>query len=479
MDGTGVDGHGHDYGRDFEQGYGNDFGNDFEHDRPRADLAIHGTILTHGVETYGTVVVRDGRIASVASDSNGPGANGRAPIDAVETIQLRNDEILIPGIVDTHVHINEPGRTAWEGFACATRAAAAGGVTTILDMPLNSVPPTLTVEALRSKRSCALHESYVQVGFWGGVDASNLGRLRELWDAGVFGFKCFLSPSGVDEYGSLSYEELERAMREIASFGGLLVCHAEDPDDLMRYDGHVDASYRSFEASRPAECEANAVRKIVRLVARTGCRTHILHVSSGLSVDVLRRAKAEGLPVSAETCPHYLTLDCDHIPDNATAFKCCPPIRDLHEQDALWAGLADGTLDGVVTDHSPASADMKAGTLATAWGGVSSLQVGFRAVLTGAMRRGLSLADVVRWMSCNTARLVGLDDRGDITPVLRTDLAIIRPYERFVVDATALESRNPICACDGMTLNGVVTRTFVAGRDALSGVREGNLIVRP
>lgn len=172
-------------------------------------------------------------------------------------------------------------------------------------------------------------------------------------------------------------------------------------------------------------------------------------------------------------------LDCDHIPDNATAFKCCPPIRDLHEQDALWAGLADGTLDGVVTDHSPASADMKAGTLATAWGGVSSLQVGFRAVLTGAMRRGLSLADVVRWMSCNTARLVGLDDRGDITPVLRADLAIIRPYERFVVDATALESRNPICACDGMTLNGVVTRTFVAGRDALSGVREGNLIVRP
>lgn len=165
MDGTGVDGHGHDYGRDFEQGYGNDFGNDFEHDRPRADLAIHGTILTHGVETYGTVVVRDGRIASVASDSNGPGANGRAPIDAVETIQLRNDEILIPGIVDTHVHINEPGRTAWEGFACATRAAAAGGMTTILDMPLNSVPPTLTVEALRSKRSCALHESYVQVGF--------------------------------------------------------------------------------------------------------------------------------------------------------------------------------------------------------------------------------------------------------------------------------------------------------------------------
>lgn len=180
-------------------------------------------------------------------------------------------------------------------------------------------------------------------------------------------------------------------------------------------------------ASRPAECEANAVRKIVRLVARTGCRTHILHVSSGLSVDVLRRAKAEGLPVSAETCPHYLTLDCDHIPDNATAVKCCPPIRDLHEQDALWAGLADGTLDCVATGHSPADAGMKAGTFATAWGGVSSLQVGFRTVLTGALKRGFASSDVVRWMSRNTARLAGLDDRGEIAPGLRADLAIVRP----------------------------------------------------
>lgn len=215
----------------------------------------------------------------VSHHSNGPGANGRAPIDAVETIQLRNDEILIPDIVDTHVHINEPGRTAWEGFACATRAA---------------------------------------------------------------------------------------------------------------------------------ECEANAVRKIVRLVARTSCRTHILHVSSGLTVDSLRQAKAEGLPVSAETCPHYLTLDCDHIPDNATEFKCCPPIRDLREQDALWEGLADGTLDCVVTDHSPADAGMKAGTFATAWGGVSSLQVGFRTVLTGALKRGFALSDVVRWMPRTPHVLQGL-----------------------------------------------------------------------
>ena len=244
---------------------------------------------------------------------------------------------------------------------------------------------------------------------------------------------------------------------------------------------HIGRIRHRRNGAKPAKWATNAATKspTVANTVERGIAPGRMRGERGAQDRTLRRAKAEGLPVSAETCPHYLTLDCDHIPDNATAVKCCPPIRDLHEQDALWAGLADGTLDGVVTDHSPASADMKAGTLATAWGGVSSLQVGFRAVLTGAMRRGLSLADVVRWMSCNTARLVGLDDRGDITPVLRADLAIIRPYERFVVDATALESRNPICACDGMTLNGVVTRTFVAGRDALSGVREGNLIVRP
>lgn len=435
-----------------------------------ADLAIRGRILAHGVETRGAVAVRDGSIMAVRDDAD-------APIEATETLRLADDEVLIPGIVDTHVHINEPGRTEWEGFECATQAAAAGGVTTVLDMPLNSNPPTLSVDALRIKRSCALHKAHVQLGFWGGVDESNLGHLKELWDAGVFGFKCFLSPSGVDEYGSLPYDKLEQAMREVASFGGRLICHAEDPHDLAEHAGEVGSSYRSFADSRPAECEADAVRNVVRLVARTGCRTHILHVSSGLTVDVIRQAKAEGLPITAETCPHYLTLDCDHIPDNDTAFKCCPPIRDLNEQDALWRGLVDGTLDFIATDHSPADAKMKSGTLATAWGGVSSLQVGFRAALTEAMRRGLGLADAVRWMSENTARFAGFTDRGGIAPGKRADLVVIRPDERFVVHAAELKSRNPISAFDGMTLNGVITRTFVGGADAQA--RQDNLIVRP
>lgn len=266
-------------------------------------------------------------------------------------------------------------------------------------------------------------------------------------------------------------------MREIASFGGQLICHAEDSRGLAEHAGSVGSSYRSFADSRPAECEADAVRNVMRLVARTGCRTHILHVSSGLTVDVIRQAKAEGLPVSAETCPHYLTLDCDHIPDNATAFKCCPPIRDSHEQDALWRGLVDGTLDFIATDHSPADAKMKSGTLATAWGGVSSLQIGFRAVLTSALQRGLGLADVIRWMSQNTARFAGFTDRGVIAPGKRADLVVIRPNERFTVDATTLKSRNPISAFDGMTLNGVITHTFVGGAD--TEAREDNIITRP
>lgn len=443
---------------------------DMDCDGTPADLAIHGNILLRDRQTQGTVVVRNGHIAEVSE-------NPDLTPNAREDIRLTPEEVLIPGIVDTHVHINEPGRTEWEGFECATSAAAAGGVTTVLDMPLNSNPPTLTVEALQLKRSCALNKAHVQLGFWGGVDESNLGHLKELWDAGVFGFKCFLSPSGVDEYGSLPYGRLEEAMREIASFDGQLICHAEDPHELAEHAGEVGHTYRSFAQSRPAECEANAVRNVVRLVELTGCRTHILHVSSGLTVNVLREAKSKGLPISAETCPHYLTLDCDHIPDDATAFKCCPPIRDLHEQDALWQGLADGTLDFVATDHSPADAKMKAGPLATAWGGVSSLQVGFRAVLTKASEKGIGMTDVIRWMSYNTAQFARLHDRGEIAPGKRADMAIIRPGERFTVDASTLESRNPISAFDGMVLNGVITRTFVSGKG--TEAVQGNLIARP
>lgn len=466
------------------------------------DLAITGAMLLGGVIVEGTVLVDDGRITSVTRgrrDGNAEGAGNAGNIAdegasdgrgaaARRTITLAEDQVLIPGIVDTHVHINEPGRTEWEGFDHATRAAAAGGVTTVLDMPLNSNPPTLSVDALNVKRSCAERKAHTQLGFWGGVDETNLGTgmLRRLWDEGVFGFKCFLSPSGVDEYGSLAYPKLKAAMREIASFGGQLIIHAEDPAELAACAGRttVTDSYRSFAESRPAACEAHAVAQVARLVEETGCRTHLLHISCGASVDVLRDAKAKGLPITAETCPHYLTIDCDHIPDGDTAFKCCPPIRDLDEQDALWEGLVDGTLDFIATDHSPATAAMKAGGLAKAWGGVSSLQVGFRAVLTEAKRRGLGLADAVRWMSANTARFAGFHDRGAIAPGRRADLVVIRPDASFTVHADELLSRNPISAFDGRVLDGVIDRTMIGGKTVHAddfGVagNPANLIRRP
>ena len=434
------------------------------------DLVIRGSVLANGVMTQGAVSVAEGRISGVYDDpevtiSDGEATNSPSTARPTSEWRLEDDEVLIPGIVDTHVHINEPGRTDWEGFDHATRAAALGGVTTVIDMPLNSNPPTLSVEALELKRAAAADKAYTQLGFWGGVDASNLGGLEPLWRAGVFGFKCFLSPSGVDEYGSLTYDQLRDAMSQIASFGGQLIIHAEDPHELAAHAGHVGQSYRSFVESRPGSSEATAVARVVDLVAETGCRTHILHVSSGETLEPIRAAKHDGLPLSAETCPHYLTLDCDHIPDGNTAFKCCPPIRDIHEQDKLWQALVDGTLDLVVTDHSPTTAAMKSGPLATAWGGVSSLQVGFRAVLTAARRRGLGLADVVRWMSLNTAQFAGLDDRGSISTGKRADLVVLKPDESFTVHADQLASRNPISAFDGMNLDGVVVRTLIGGKE--------------
>ncbi|KFJ03640.1 allantoinase AllB [Bifidobacterium subtile] len=440
------------------------------------DLIIRGRVLAQGSIAPRVVAVSDGIIAKVWDDPQEATAVAAAA-SAAQTIDLADEAVLIPGIVDTHVHINEPGRTEWEGFDYATRAAAAGGVTTVIDMPLNSNPPTMTVEALNIKLDAARNKAYTELGFWGGVDSSNIGHLKPLWDAGVFGFKCFLSPSGVDEYGSLRYDQVRTVMEEIKSFGGTLIIHSEDPDELTAHAGHIDQTYRSFVDSRPGSSEADAVAQIAKLVAETGCRTHILHVSSGQTVGVIADAKKSGLPLSAETCPHYLTLDCNHIPDGDTAFKCCPPIRDKHEQDQLWQGLADGVLDIVVTDHSPTTAQMKSGPLATAWGGVSSLQVGFRAVLTEAKRRGFALPDVVRWMSAGSAQFVGLNDRGEIAPGKRADLVVLRPDESFTVHASELLSRNPISAFDGATLDGIVGRVLIGGVEPAA--RPSNLITRP
>lgn len=375
------------------------------------------------------------------------------------------DDVLLPGLVDTHVHVNDPGRTEWEGFWTATRAAAAGGITTLVDMPLNSLPPTTTVEHLRTKQKVAADKAHIDVGFWGGALPDNVKDLRPLHEAGVFGFKAFLSPSGVDEFPHLDQDRLARSLAEIASFGGLLIVHAEDPHHLDAAPRHRGPKYADFLASRPRDAEDTAIANLIAQTKRLDARVHVLHLSSSDALPLIAEAKAEGVRITVETCPHYLTLTAKEVPDGASEFKCCPPIREAANQDLLWQALADGTIDCVVTDHSPSTADLKTDDFATAWGGISGLQLSLAAVWTQARRRGHGLEDVVRWMSSRTAQLVGLDARkGAIEAGRDADFAVLAPDETFTVDPAALQHRNHVTAYAGRTLYGVVRSTWLRGR---------------
>jgi allantoinase len=399
---------------------------------------------------------------------------GATPSDPPEVVEL-GDKVVLPGVVDTHVHVNEPGRTEWEGFASATRAAALGGVTTIVDMPLNSLPPTTTVQALEVKRAAAeavraRGELQCDVGFWGGAVPGNEGDLEALWDAGVFGFKCFLADSGVPEFPPLGPDELLDAMDRIARFGGLLIVHAEDPAALAAAPHDGSRAYADFLLSRPHEAETAAIAGLLDAVRETGTRTHVLHLSSARALDLIARAKEEGLPVTAETCHHYLVLDAEHIPDGDAAFKCCPPIRDRGNQDALWDGLRAGIIDCVVSDHSPATVEEKTrgdGDLQAAWGGISGLQAGFVALADAARRRGVPLADVSRWTSASTAALVGLDrgprPKGVIAEGGAADLIVYDPEATTTFRAAEMAHRNKISAYDGLTVTGAVVESTSRG----------------
>ena len=410
------------------------------------------------------VLIRDGRIERIA-------AHGSLAVDDDHLTDL-GDTALLPGLVDTHVHVNEPGRTEWEGFATATRAAAAGGVTTVVDMPLNSVPPTTTVDGLDTKWKTAEGQAWVDLGFWGGAVPGNTAELEPLHRAGVFGFKSFLAPSGVEEFPHLEQADLESALTEQARIGALAIIHAEDPAVLAAAPQRPGVHYRDFLASRPAAAETAAVARLLDTAARTGARVHILHVSSAAVLPLLRRARAEGVRVTAETCPHYLTLAAEQVPDGDTAFKCCPPIRDEANRDALWEALAAGEFVAVVSDHSPSTPDLKllerfggSGDFAAAWGGIASLQLGLPAVWTEARRRGHGLADVVRWMSAGPAALVGLTGtKGAVAVGNDADLVAFDPDADFAVRAEALHHRNPVTPYAGRTLTGAVRTTWLRGR---------------
>lgn len=417
------------------------------------------------------VGVRHGKIVEV--QTLGAGLQG----DRV--VEVPQDQVLLPGLVDTHVHVNEPGRTEWEGFASATRAAAAGGVTTIIDMPLNSIPPTVTVEALDIKRQVAGPKAFVNVGFWGGAIPGHLLDMRPLLDAGVFGFKCFLLHSGVDEFPSLTADEMQQVMEELEPVDGLLIVHAEDAHIIDSAPQAHGQHYSDFLASRPRDAEDRAIADVIERAKRTGARAHILHLSNADSLERVRQAKADGVRLTVETCPHYLTLVAEEVPDGATAFKCCPPIREESNRDALWAGLLDGTIDIIVSDHSPATAEVKGvdhGDFGEAWGGVASLQLGLPLVWSEARSRGLSLEQVLGWMSAKTSAFAGLESKGKIAVGADADLSLFAPEQNFVVDAKALRHKNPVSPYDGRELFGVVHSTLVAGREVDFETPTGQLL---
>ena len=425
----------------------------------RYDLVIRGQrVLTSAGISPREVGVRDGRIVALQPLGNN--------LDGAEVIELADDETLIPGLVDTHVHVNEPGRTEWEGFASATRAAAAGGVTTIVDMPLNSIPATVDVEALNIKRDVAQGQTHVDVGFWGGAIPGNTAELRGLHDAGVFGFKCFLLHSGVDEFPPLDADEMEKDMRELATFDSVMIVHAEDSRAIDRAPSPEGDDYGKFLASRPRGAENLAIAEVIERARWTGARAHILHLSSSDALAMIRSAKHDGLRLTVETCPHYLTLTAEEIPLGATQFKCCPPIREAGNRELLWEGLEDGTIDFIVSDHSPSTLDLKDldnGDFAVAWGGVASLQLGLSLIWTEARQRGLTLETVVSWMSERPAQFAGLTGKGRIAPGYDADFSVFAADDAYVVDVNKLHHKNPLTPYHGKALAGVVRKTWLHG----------------
>ncbi|HEX3967084.1 MAG TPA: allantoinase AllB [Edaphobacter sp.] len=393
-------------------------------------------------------------------------------------------DALLPGLIDTHVHINQPGRTEWEGFRTATRAAAAGGYTTLVDMPLNCLPETTTVAALEEKRSAAQGESYVDWAPWGGAVADNRQHILPLARAGVPGFKCFLIYPGCDGFTMIDRQQLEAALPLIAESGLPLLVHAElagpieaAMDQLRNADWR---SYATYLASRPDQAELEAIRLMIQLCRQYSFRLHIVHLSTALALRELRAARAEGLPITVETCPHYLHFAAEEIADGATLLKCAPPIRGRENRQQLWHGLRDGIIDMIVTDHSPCPPALKqldTGRFDLAWGGIAGLSLALAVIHTECRHRGFSLDDIVRWMSSAPAALAGISHRaGSLAAGRDANFIIFDTESEFAVTTERLYYRHPISPYLNESLRGTVKATYLRGEAAY---QEGSFALKP
>lgn len=438
-------------------------------------------VITPLITGSASVHISDGKIARIGEWDDVP---------AGITLTDAGNSVVMPGNVDAHVHVNEPGRTEWEGYETATRAAAAGGVTTIVDMPLNSIPPTTTLAGFEEKLDAAEGKCSVDVAFWGGVVPGNVAELEPLIERGVRGFKCFLIHSGVDEFPHVVEDDLRIAMPELARLDSVLLVHAEVPGPIdaaaVTLAGLDPRQYETFLRSRPRESENEAIALMIRLCRETGCRVHIVHHSSSDALPMLRSARSEGLPLTVETCPHYLTFAAEEIADGATHYKCCPPVREAKNREKLWEAIADGIIDMVVSDHSPCTPALKlqeTGDFMDAWGGIAALQFGLSVMWTNLKTRGFGIADLTRLMSAQPARLAGLEHRkGKLAAGYDADLIVWNPEAEFEVVPEIIEHRHKLTPYSGMQLFGKIEATYVRGQKVFESgdfaiARTGNLLV--
>lgn len=435
-------------------------------------------VLPDGVRPA-AVLIQDEAIAAILSPHE-------IPAD-VPVLDL-GSKVLMPGLVDTHVHVNEPGRTEWEGFQTATQAAAAGGITTLVDMPLNSTPVTTTLGALKAKLDAAKGKCWVDVGFWGGVVPGNSDELEPLIHAGVAGFKAFLTHSGIDDFPNATEADLRVAMPLLGAHHVPMLAHAELDGPAPDTDAMDPRTYSTFLASRPPSWEVAAIELMIKLCRETGCPVHIVHLSAADALPLIAKAKAEGLPFTVETCPHYLVFAAEEIPDGATEFKCTPPIREAGNRESLWQGLRDGIIDFVACDHSPCTPGLKlpeTGDFMKAWGGISSLQFSLPIVWTHARERGLGLSDLTRWLSQRTAKFAGYGHKkGQIAVGFDADLVVWDPEASFDVEANLIRHRNLPTPYMGRVLMGVVEQTYLRGslvydRGNLSASPGGRFLLEP